>query len=266
MGKPWEEGCDFFIRRSGGRPCAVMVDLEALRHAPLASHPWLYVVGVVMQQPMANGFRSGEEAPALFALEDRLVDALQPLGALYLGRRVEGGSTFLFFYAPEALARADVERVLAAERGAYDARILRCEDDPRWRAYLEDLYPDEVERQTILNRHVLTSLAENGDQHEVPRPLDHFALFASETDAAHAAAALVGRGFTVAPPHAPEDGKAEWGLSFMRIDALDGRRADEVTTEVVEVVGAFGGTYDGWGCQVQQQKKPGLLARLLKRG
>lgn len=263
-GKPWNESFDTYLEQTEDGPIAVVLDMAAAAHAPLAGHSVRWKLVVRMQQPYENGLRSRAEAPALFALEDRLLPAMKGLGAVFVGRLVHGGATVFCLYSPDSLETAAVESAVEPVRGEYSVQIRR-DLDPDWAAYLEDLYPSPLQRQFMLNRQVLDSLAKKGDQHSLPRELDHLAYFPSEESAQHAAAALRERHFSVKVPVGPRDGADAWALGFSRVDTLAEGRADEVTEEVFSRVTAHGGHYDGWGCVVQKPK-PGLFARLLGRG
>lgn len=263
VAKPWEERFDFYSEQTPEGPVLVLADLAAEAHAPLASHPVRIRIVVPMQQPQANGLRSSEEAPALFALEERLVAALGALGGLYVGRLVTQGKTVLCFYVPASVTAEEAQRAAASVRGPYELQV-KLSEDPAWVAYLEELLPRPLQRQLMANRGVLDSLARSGDRHELPREVDHFAYFPSAESAGHAAAALEAKGFAVQSPKPAADGGAQWALGFTRTDTLADGRADEVTAEVLAVVDAHGGHYDGWGCVVQKAK-PGLLKRLMGR-
>lgn len=251
MSKPWDESFDFYLVELEEGPASMVLDMEAARHGPLASHPKRVTVTIQMKQASPNGLRSDEEAEALFKLEDALLDAITSKQLLYVGRSVSGGTTDLFLYGKADLDLAKVQKKVDKVRGDYTVELDE-EEDPDWEAYFEWLYPDDVHFQLMMNRRVLDNLAKHGDQHGVPRTIDHYAHFPTESEAAQAAEQLKGKGFEVQAPAPPKQGESEdWGLQFTRVDSLEEGRADEFTVEILEVVTGCNGTYDGWGTTVQ---------------
>lgn len=86
-----------------------------------------------------------------------------------------------------------------------------------------------------------------GDRLEVPRVVDHVALFRSKGAATSAAEALRALGYTV-------DVRAKLFSTTIEAHKSERLDADEpvrFVTEVFEVVERNGGTYDGWGGEVE---------------
>ncbi|UBQ01282.1 DUF695 domain-containing protein [Curtobacterium sp. TXMA1] len=46
MGAPWTQQFDFYIAVDDGWPASVVVDMAALEHAPVASHPTVMLLHV----------------------------------------------------------------------------------------------------------------------------------------------------------------------------------------------------------------------------
>jgi hypothetical protein len=112
----WEPRFEFYLSDRDGCRFSTFVDLEANKHAPMESHPVALRARVQMQEPRPDGLRSTEEAPALFAFEDRLVTRLgETLDAIYVGSVVGDGMSEFLFYVPlttetePAAAVADLE-------------------------------------------------------------------------------------------------------------------------------------------------------------
>lgn len=97
----WEPRFDFYFSAREGWPSSTFVDLAARKHAPLSSHPVALRARGVMREPRPDGLRSAEEAPALFAFEDRLEARLaKSLDAILVARSVTQGRTDFLFYLP----------------------------------------------------------------------------------------------------------------------------------------------------------------------
>ena len=148
MNETWQPNFDFYETHKGQDRAVVTLDLGAAAHAPLATHPVRLQFRVKMRGAQENGLRSAEEAPALFALEDQLVEAAcSKLQAIYTGRVVSQGFTEFSFYVPAA-QREQLETA-GAEVGPtapYELEWL-VEDDPDWSVY-EELYPNRCDGRT----------------------------------------------------------------------------------------------------------------------
>lgn len=245
----WQENFDFYEARVEKGRALISLDLAAVEHAPVASHPVRVQFRVDMVAPREDGLRSEHEAPALFALEDRLVAAMQERGALYVARTVAyGKSEFIFYVAPE---HREAGRALAKQLGdtPYALQWL-SEEDPAWERY-EELFPDAWSHQTILNRRLLAQMVRSGDQLEVRREVDHGAWFPSRLQAEAASAALAEADFRVDPPRPPTTPEALWFLEFHRDETCADGEPDEFVFEVFELIEPHDGSYDGWGSALQ---------------
>jgi regulator of RNase E activity RraB len=245
----WEPAFEFYEARLGDDRLVVLLDLNASQHAPVLTHPYRLEVMVPMLEPRPDGLRSSEEAPALFALEDTVVDRLtRAFSALYVGRFVARRNTTLVFYAPAALTPGDAtSRIGHIE--PYRA-VVHVEKDAGWEFYRDFLWPGPYGLQGILNRQLLAVRAEHGDRPEIIREVDHMALFPTRAALDAAAARLVSLGYRIDPVEGPaEDGR--WALDFHRDERLDVGRPDGFVTEILDVLLPLDGDYDGWGAQIE---------------
>jgi hypothetical protein len=230
---------------------SVMIDLAALPHTPVATHPVRLNVRAAMLRKRADGLRSSEEMDALLSLEEQVVPALEKkANAIHIARLVGQGYTEFLFYVPaERRAVADDPNAAAGNVAPYELEWY-LEDDPDWTAY-RNLFPDRYDIQTIWNRRVVTAMKENGDLLDRPREIDHLATFPTEDRAREAATALAARGFRAAEPHLKG---TRWWLEFHRTDRCDGHRPDEFTFEILDVVLPLEGQFDGWGSMAVERR------------
>ena len=204
-----------------------------------------------MKQPREDGLRSNEEAEALFALEDKLTDALHTRhDAIFFARVVAYGFSEFFYYVPEKHRNAAAAlQPLLKSFAPYELEWFD-EDDAQWGCYF-DLYPNPFALQTMMNRSLIAQMVDAKDQLEVPRVIDHVAFFPSREQAEAAAKALADADFTVDPVEPPEQPERGWALQFHQEDQCDGENPDEFTFEVLDLIMPHEGDYDGWGAPVQ---------------
>lgn len=249
MTERWKQKFDFYMGRlSDGEPCLITLDLAAEEHTPLASHPQRANVRITMQSPDQDGLRSREEADALFALEDKLVEGIAKLDAIYIGRIVTGGITDCVFYLPDETDPAKLAKVADSVRGEYE---LECtlDSDPDWSLFHNFMWPNPYQMEIIQNRQILQQLAQRGDDPTTPRQVEHF-LYFTDTGAAQAAREkLTGLGFKIPEPKSQD---SRYLLQLSREEALADGRIDDVVCEILDVVLEHDGYYDGWGCEVSK--------------
>ncbi len=245
----WEQDFDFYMAMIEELPASFVIDLQAARHAPVASHPILLSVRVPMQLRRDDGLRDGQELDALAAVEDQFVDALEDkVEAIYAGRVVHDGNTTLFFYVPEhhRAALDDLPTLTGEPPEPYLAKWAVA-DDPDWEHYLGFLAPDAYALQTIWNRRLVAIFEEKGDVLAAAREVDHMVYFPTRAQAEEASVVLREHGFATDELEPPTDDRETWGLQFHRDDVLSDGRPDEFVAEIFGVIGPLDGTYDGWG-------------------
>ncbi len=253
MPPSWTPSFEFYEALLDEDRLIILLDLAAAAHAPVPGHDLRLQVRVRMREPRDDGLRSQGEAPALFALEDRLVPALQgALDAIFLGRFVARSCTTFVFMLPSERGGevADALEGLG-DTAPYRPRWL-TEKDPSWRYYWEFLFPNPFAHQRIMNRQVLRQLEERGDRLDRERQVDHWAHLPNREACERATQALAELGYQVGEPTPPgEDGHAKhWTLPFHRDSALDRDQADRATWEILQALGPLSGSYDGWGAPV----------------
>jgi hypothetical protein len=246
----WKPNFDFYETRLDGQRALVRLDLGAVRYAPVATHPMRLQVRVKMLQPREDGLRSDGEADALFALEDKVAASLQARAqAIYVGRMVAQGFTELYFYLPFAApAVTDGPLAIVGDVRPY-ALEWSAEKDSAWECY-DRLFPDSHAMQAISNRGLQRVMAQQGDRLQVPRRVEHAALFGSQEAGEAARGALAKAGFQVTALQATP-AKA-WNLQFSRAEACDGGNPDRFVFEILDLIEPLGGDYDGWGSELQK--------------
>jgi regulator of RNase E activity RraB len=247
-----EKDWDFYLCNVNGVLSSIMVNLGANRHAPMADKAWLLWVRVQMQSPRTDGLSSDTEAPKLYEIEDALTGAFSESGAELLGRITGGDHREFYFYSHNS---GGLDVALDRIRHAFPGYLFECgtRHDPDWRQYRDVLYPSEVEMQRIQNRRLVDVLEKRGDDHCIPRPIDHAIYFRSPADRLHFAAAAVDAGFTVhsESDHDTKGTERRYFLNLVRTDPATLEHINEVVLQLLELVRRYDADYDGWGCEVQ---------------
>lgn len=248
MGMGW----DVYVCDVDGAPAVISLDLDLREAAERGTHPQRLHVRHAFHAPRANGLPDGTENDAMYALQDALVAALtEGADAVYLACMNNHGYREHFFQLPpHSDGRAVVAKV-EAESADYELETF-SEDDPAWAYYTEFLWPDPRTMQYLMDRRVLQSLAENGDRHDVPRPVDHYLDVPDERSgrALLAEARAAGFGGVVEEREGRQGPEGRWQVRLQRDDAVELDHIHAVVWGLYEMAERFGGGYDGWGCVV----------------
>jgi regulator of RNase E activity RraB len=100
------------------------------------------------------------------------------------------------------------------------------------------------------NRKVLEALTKNGDNHSIPRDVDHFVYFQNRDARSSFVEKAAALGYKC---ELIEADRADWmfGVQLVREQAVEQSSIDKSVMELVDLAERFGGDYDGWGCTCQ---------------
>lgn len=197
---------DSYLCTIDGRPASILVDLSLQKAAPLAEYPLLGHARFTVAAPDSLGFPGEEEYARLAEQEHILAETLaRDVEAVYAGRSISAGLFDCFFYLSKKAALTWLEQV----RQLAESAQAGLSEDPDWDCYLSFLYPDAQAMLTISNRRACEELAEQGDDPEQSRTIEHLASFRSEAEALAFSEAVRGLDFSPsapeAAPHDPND-------------------------------------------------------------
>lgn len=251
----WTPSFDVYQGRIGDRLALFSVDLIAADHAPVEGRGTRVQVTASRVDPQVRRSPS-DEVDAIYALEDVLLPIAAKVGALYVGRHSMNGETsFNFYVTDEDTSFTTLLEGVSSK--AFNISV-RSDRDPAWGYYFEFLLPDAYEYQSMMNRHLLSTMRQCGDKLTLARPVDHGALFPKRSLALAASKSLEALGYRVSEPArhtASEDsGRDElpWLITFFREEPeISEAAADKFCFAILDVVLSFSGEYDGWGSPVQ---------------
>ena len=128
---------------------------------------------------------------------------------------------------------------------------LESRDDPKWKYFESDLFPDLGQQRYIADYSVIMQLMENGDDGEAERPIEHLAYFPTEESRDEFVAWCGANGFKVTEVDDEADDETEaFAVEFNHIGPAVIDDVWEKTMLATEGAELFGGEYDGWQCSV----------------
>ncbi len=161
---------------------------------------------------------------------------------------------------------------------------LRSKDDAEWKHYVDFLFPNDEEIQTIFNQHLVEALEDSGISLDEPHEIEHQAIFRNQKNAESFITAVGAIGFRLVDEfyddgtedgddldespedfsddgdddgprwfdHLPEpDPELAFGVRIGRVDDLDLDSIDEVTLTLITLAKESGGEYDGWEIEAE---------------
>jgi uncharacterized protein (TIGR01619 family) len=237
------------------RPACVSVDLGFENLAPIPEKHTVFEVVVALQQPDADGFPADEaEWEQLEAIEEALVTAFQDsLQAVFVGKLLHDGKRNFYFYsAQEALPEVLASNVMQAYPDYTYATNTQRDSD--WGLYLDFLFPEPADMQSIKNSRVLQMMQEQGDEAHIPRPVTHKVSFASETDRDSFGKQVVGEGYTLMGQGMEQNADAmPYWLIISHVMPLNEDSVHETTLYLWQLAETHQGSYDGWEAQVLRE-------------
>ncbi len=245
---------DFYFARVNDVLASIFVDLGIRNSVPDAGRPWLLWTWVYFRQPRDDGLSSSEEAPILGDIEDALAEEVkETTGAELVGRITTAGRREFYFYGPQP-QRFEQAVASTRKRFAHYEFDVGTQEDPDWSHYLNVLYPSPEDHQRIKNGHVIEAIKKHGDSLKRPRPVSHWAYFASTQDRSKFIAKAVTVGYKVTDQSEDDKSEAEnpYGVTLERVDHVDWDSINAATLELFRLARDVGGDYDGWETSIEK--------------
>lgn len=251
---PKEKDWDLYPSQVDNKPASIFVDLAAMDDAPVAGLDQMVFLKVFMRSPRTDGLSSDEEYQTLALIEDAAALAAETAGMRYVGRQTTDGFRDFVFYS----ASDEVEEILVEVMDDFPGYKFETgvRPDSEWAVYIDYLYPDERTHQGMMNRRLYEQLAQQGDDNDTPREIDHFASFATAYQRSIFVEECLSKGFMVRALADPSKDNKLYEAQVFRMDAPDGDTFDEVTMILLELAAESGGDYDGWETEVVTRPTP----------
>lgn len=234
---------NFYALRVDDNPASNCVDLGVAASAPISGYDTLSYISVEMNDPREDGLSSSGEMEALGAMEDNLLALVRGSSNLiYVGRSTHNGMRDFYLYTKEDVVETVAKRLIEAfpsYRMAFGSR-----PDPDWGVYWRFLYPSPDDFQRMGNREVVDQLLAHGDDPNLKRDIDHFALFDTTGDVDGFVKSL--QGTAVGDVSVETNADEVTTVAFKTHDCLTD--IDEVTIALSSAAATYHGNYDGWGC------------------
>ena len=206
--------------------------------------PFCARVQMTIKQPNHNGGPLRDEAEILWAMEDRLIEALdtRQIPCMMLGRLTHSGLRELVFQVADYTPfRAPVGRWMQ-EHSDYETDVSEHDG---WDFYFESVWPSPTSWLIIMDRRVIDNLIRAGSDPSKPHSLEF--VFRGEVGGLRdLQRALTGRGYSLV-----EFAEAETRLVMARSMTLEGAAVCQESIWLRDECARLGLEYDGWGASVE---------------
>jgi uncharacterized protein (TIGR01619 family) len=241
MNENWQP----YICNVNGSLASIFVNLSLHNQAPVASKPHLLWVWVYFRSPRPDGLSDSAEAPTLYKIEDALKSAVdRACKAILSGRITTEGRREFYFYGETSKGFSDAITREISEFEGYSCDFGEKED-PRWSQYFDVLYPSADDLERIKNRDLLDVLNKHGDNHSVPRDVQHWIYFPSTKSRDLFKEQALKAGFQIVSV-SDAKGARPFGISISRKQSVEQSVIDATALELLHMALRLEGEYDGW--------------------
>lgn len=207
----------------------------------------------------AEGLPEDDAMPEIYEAEDAIVDSLaKSLGAVHVGSVSTGGMRHIYLYAAHDRGMPDALRMVAAAFPKF-APSAMSRPDAEYSVYADLLTPNPWQNQFLRNARVLTALAEHGDEHEVPRTVEHFAYFTTRADRDAFGVFVSSHDMAIDEDsmntEADTSTALPWTIRFGHEAAMDLAEITNLTTELAMKAEELNGEYDGWETRIVKDEE-----------
>ena len=233
------------------------VDLGLIEIAPIEDRPNLVSLKLKILRPGEDGLPDKSESQTLNDIEDALATTMaSKFGGLYAGRvTMEGVRTFFFYLGAKTTGydKAVAGAMAVFPDYAFDHLL---QEDPEWDCYLNFLYPEPVQFQSMQNRRVVFQLSQHGDPLTAARPVEHWIHFKTESGREAYWNVINAQGFElVEMSKYEEEDEYPYRLRIVREDKVDYDSVDEYVLPLWSLAIEHDGDYDGWETSIVQGKE-----------
>jgi uncharacterized protein (TIGR01619 family) len=241
------ESWDYYYCLVDSKPAIISLDLNLVEKVPDVQLPFLYYISVKLKNPTKDGFPTPQELVELCKMEDYLLETvILRTSSVFCGRVTTDGSRDLILYVrnPEV-----VEKLSDQAMKQYPDYKFECgkKEDIEWDFYIDFLFPNERELNTIYNNRYLAELNKAGDCNSQMRSIKHTLYFPNETHRDDFILKVIDEYFQVEKiEKLPDETKNKWKTTIARMDNVEVSKINHLTLHLLDLAKKHQGMYEGW--------------------
>lgn len=249
--KKYPEEWNFYITNVDDKIGSIYINLALHKILPLKDKSNLSWIAVKLNNPTENGLTTNEEGEKLFKIEDKILEKISNSNSIYVGRLTTDGFRDFYFYSKDTNTFKSQAQEIIKQYPEYEF-IIDSKSDKKWEGYL-DIYPTEMDFQSISNRDVLENLEKNGDNLTKEREVFHWIYFKNEVDRNKYIEFVKKENFEVVDTNYHKKEKLPYSVQIKRVDKVGYSDIDEYTLYLWKLAKNNNGDYDGWETSVETE-------------
>ena len=246
-----KENWDFYTSSLNDIKSSILIDLGLWEVAPVDNMTYLVQISLTMNEPAEDGLSSDSEFEKLKKIEDRLKSSFsQRNDSIYIGRLTWNKQRFFYFYIKDSAFYEKTISDALAEFKDYNYE-MGINEDSSWGTYFDFLYPNPLQYQIIQNRKIIRHLESEGDSLEKERRIDHWLYFKTENDRINFIKEIEEDEFEIVGLSENPKLNNPFQLWINRIEYLDLKSINDITSFLFILAEENNGEYDGWEVSVE---------------
>ncbi|WP_165748848.1 DUF695 domain-containing protein [Cellulophaga sp. Z1A5H] len=238
-----------YFCRVEDKPASIRLNLALHDRAPIENYKHRIWFSIKLLNPDENGFTTREEFPVICSIEDAIAEALEKIGAIFVGALKTNGTFDMYSYSRNIENLDEVIHGVMKNFSDYNY-ATDTKEDTQWDTYFNFLYPGVYEYQTILNQKVLIDLHKQGDNPEIEREIDHWLYFETEKDRDTFILKSETLGYKMLSKQTMKEGDHLYQLNISKVSDANSATINANVWELISLAKENNGSYDGWGCPI----------------
>ncbi len=175
--------------------------------------------------------------------KESLIIAIEYEGnAHYVGSMVVDGWTELYFYTSDTKGfNTTVSTILSPSKYMFESNIVK---DAKWNFYETQLLPSELETHHIVSSKIIHLLAEEGNDEEAIREVEHYVVFDTVTQKDRFLQNALENGFVYKDDISTDE--YEYGVALIKEHTTTEKELKDIVTKLYELIKKEHGYYEGW--------------------
>lgn len=249
--KKYPEEWNFYMTNIEDKQASIYLNLGLHKYIPIKEKSNLGWISIKLNNPTENGLTTNEESNILFEIEDWIIENINTTNSIYIGRLTSNGFRDFYFYSKNIEQFKNEAQKVKSKFNGYQF-LIDIKNDKNWNGYL-DIYPNEMDMQSMSNREVLEYLEKNGDNLSKGREVFHWIYFKNENDRQRYIETVKKEKFEVVNENINKREKFPYSLQVKRIDKVGYGDIDDYTLYLWKTAKEHNGDYDGWETSVETE-------------
>ena len=181
--------------------------------------------------------------------QDELIEVVQKKHkADFAAKKTSDGWNEYYFYADSEKGFTTNINDFFAKKASNFTSSIECgsHKDAKFKGYLENIYPSELEFHQIESRHIIETLVEEGDSIENERVVEHYAFFQTEANLSRFVDNAQAIGFSMKELVNNEEAEYAYGVVLIKKHSVLLESIQEQIADLLEKIYLEHGYYEGW--------------------